>query len=79
MACNKQNARQKVQLRLTQSRVHFSFALVDLVFSRAAAVADASAHLLISVGLRTVGQTMTGLPAVKTHLRREQQGGRVSK
>ncbi len=39
---------------LTQSRVHFSSALLDFMLGRAAAVADASAHLLVSVSLRTV-------------------------
>lgn len=62
---------------LTQSGVHFSSALLDFVFGGAAAVADASAHLLISVGLRTVGQAVTGLPAVKAQLEeRRRQGDR---
>lgn len=58
-------------LFLTQSRVHFSFAFVDFMFSGATAEADASAHLLISVSLWTVCQPVTGLPAVKTELRRD--------
>lgn len=65
-------------MSLTQSRVHFSSTLLDLVFGGAAAVTDASAHLLVPVGLRAVGQTVTGLPAVKTQLeegRKEQEGG----
>lgn len=56
---------------LTQSRVHFRFTFLDFVFSGAAAVADASPHLLVSVCLRAVCQTVTRLPAVKTQLRRE--------
>lgn len=59
------------KLLLTQSRVHFSFALLDFVLCRATPVADASAHLLISVGLRTVGQAVTRLPAVKTKLKKK--------
>lgn len=62
---------------LTQSRVHFSSALLDFMFCRATAVADTSAHLLVSVRLWTVGQTVTGLPAVKTKLekKRRQRSG----
>lgn len=58
---------------LTQSRVHFSSALLDFMFRGAAAVADASAHLLVSVCLRTVGQTVTGLPAVETKLEKKKK------
>lgn len=50
----------------TKSRVDFSSAFLDFMFGGAAAVADASAHLLVSVRLWTVGQTVTRLPAVKT-------------
>lgn len=62
---------ESLQAVLTQSRVHFGSTFLDFVFGGAAAVTDASAHLLVSVRLRAVGQTVTGLPAVKTQLHRE--------
>lgn len=59
------------KLVLTQCRVHFSFALLDFVLCGATPVADSSAHLFISVGLWTVCQAVTRLPAVKTKLKKK--------
>lgn len=55
---------------LTQCRVHFRFALLDFVLCGTTPIADASAHLLISVGLWTVCQAVARLPAVKTKLKK---------
>lgn len=53
-------------LVLTKGRVHFGSAPLDFVLGGATAVADAAAHLFVSVGLGAVGQTVAGLPAVET-------------
>lgn len=53
--------------KLPNSRVHFCSASVDLVLRRTTPVTNPPAHLLISVSLGTVSQSMARLSAVEAH------------
>lgn len=56
---------------LTNGRVHFGPAALDVVLGGATSVADIATHLMVALGLGTVGQAVAGLPAVEAQLQRE--------